>query len=303
MLNTRELGHGARLHQIIEIHGPTHDAQWMLPGLSAALMEANSAWLQPSFWMRRTNRLVFTFQLLVLEVGGEFIVIDTGIGNGKERVAPSQHMVNTPVPDWLAAIGATPERVRHVINTHLHGDHVGWNTRLQDGEWVPMFPNATYYMPRINWDIYKARFDAGKLPDVFALPFADSVIPVVEAGLAKFVDDGEEAAGLTAIDAHGHTPGNMVFSFRHMGDEYIFSGDVIHSPAQILSPEINSRWCEDQPGARASRDKLLRMAAKRGANIIPAHAKDLAGWRVSLDVDGNYSLDIAAAVDKLTRPA
>lgn len=294
MLNTRTLSAGARLHQIIEIHGPTHDAQWMLPGLDAALLEAHRDWLEPSFWMARTNRLVFTFQMLVLERDGEFVIIDTGIGNGKERVAPSQHRVNTPLPDWLAAIGAAPERVRHVINTHLHGDHVGWNTRFEDGRWVPTFPNATYYFPRINWEAYKSRHDAGTLPAVFDLPFTDSVIPVMEAGLARLVDDGDDCAGLTAIDAHGHTPGNLVFALSHGGDEYLFTGDVIHMPAQVLAPHINSRWCEDQPGARAARAKVLARAAERGANIIPAHAKDLSGWHVARDPDGGYLLDIAA---------
>jgi glyoxylase-like metal-dependent hydrolase (beta-lactamase superfamily II) len=291
MINQRTLGDGVELYQVIEFHGPTHDAQWMLPGLTPESVQANLAWLSPDYYMPRTNRLVFTFQLWVLHTPEGWVIVDTGTGNGKTRVAPSQHMLNTPVIDWLKAIGAEPNEVKHVIHTHLHGDHVGWNTQFVDGRWEPTFPNAQHYIPIGDWQSYSERHEARTLPQVFDAPFEDSVMPIVAAGLHRFVKAGDEVAGFTAIDAPGHTPGTLVWSLEAGGHEYLFSGDVIHSPIQILYPQINSRWCELQDEARSSRLALLARAARDEATIMPAHAKRMEGWRVSRRAEG-FAIDI-----------
>lgn len=292
MINSRSLGAGVELYQIIEFHGPTHDAQWMLPGVEAEALRANTTWLSPEFWMPRTNRLVFTFQLWVIKASDRIIIVDTGVGNAKHRVAPSQNMLNNPIIDWLEAIGAAPEEVTAVVHTHLHGDHVGWNTQLVSDRWEPTFPNATYYIPRVDWEAYTSRLERGVLPPVFAAPMVDSVIPIVDAGLAKFIDPGNEVAGLIAHSAPGHTPGNLVYSFENQGDEYLFTGDVIHSPMQILRPDINSRWCEIQDDARSSRAWVLGRAATNNSTIIPAHAKGMLGWHIGMN-ENKYTLDIA----------
>lgn len=294
MMNSRMLSKDVELFQVIEFHGPTHDAQWMLPGVPAASLERNLGWMSPDYFMPVTNRLVFTFQLWILKMAGGFVIVDTGVGNSKKRTAPSQHMLNNPVLDWLKAIGAEPEQVKHVICTHLHGDHVGWNTKLEDGRWIPNFPNATHYLPRIDWEVYSERQKAGTLLKVFEEPLKDSVMPIVEAGLAKFMDDGDEAAGLIAHAAPGHTPGNMIYSLNTGGVEHLFTGDVIHSPIQILHPDINSRWCELQDVARNTRVNVLRRAAANNSNILPAHAKLMAGWHVQQSGDA-FSIDIQAA--------
>jgi glyoxylase-like metal-dependent hydrolase (beta-lactamase superfamily II) len=293
MINSRMLSKDVELYQIIEFHGPTHDAQWMLPGLSAEALQENLRWLSPDYFMPLTNRLVFTFQLWLLKMPDGFVIVDTGVGNFKSRIAPSQNMLNNPVLDWLKAIGADPENVKHVVCTHLHGDHVGWNTQWVGGQWVPTFPHATYYLPRVDWDTYSERSKAGTLPQVFEQPFIDSVVPIMAAGKVRFVDDGDQVAGLTAIAAPGHTPGTMVYSLQTGGQEYLFTGDVIHSPIQILYPHINSRWCELQDIARNSRMTLLQRVAERGANILPAHAKLMRGWHVKQQ--GNqFMIDIQA---------
>jgi glyoxylase-like metal-dependent hydrolase (beta-lactamase superfamily II) len=290
MMDSRRLG-AAELIRILEFHGPTHDADWMLPGVSHDALHANTDWLCPDYFMPLTNRLVFSFQIWMLRAGANIILIDTGVGNCKHRPAPSQHMINTPVIDWFEAIGVPPDRVTHVVQTHLHGDHVGWNT-LWDGErWIPTFPNATYYLPKLDWTACNARYLSGDI-DLYGGAVADSVVPVVEAGLAHFVDAGDEIAGcLTALPAPGHTPGHLLYSLRDGSEDFIFSGDVIHSPLQILDPMINSRWCEDRDQARATRVALLRRAAGRHATIIPAHAKSLRGWRVS-ERDGLFSVEL-----------
>ena len=154
MIQSRKIG-DVELNQVVEFIGPTHDLDWMLPGIPRSAFEANAQWLEPNFWMARTNRLVFAMQLWVLKARDRAILIDTGVGNGKKRASRHQTMINTPAIDWLEAIGAAPDKITHVVHTHLHGDHIGWNTRDDGGRWVPTFPNATYFAPADDWAAFK----------------------------------------------------------------------------------------------------------------------------------------------------
>lgn len=301
MMFSRPLGGGVELMEIVEFHGPTHDAQWMLPDAAPRTLEANSSWLADYFWTPRTNRLVFTYQLWLLKTSDAIVLIDTGCGNHKERVSPYQNKINTPVIDWLAAAGAPPEKVTHVLHTHLHSDHVGWNTHLLDGRWVPTFPNATYYMPRLDYDLFKSHGALSMQPDMYDCVMVDSVDPVMRAGLVQFIEAGDEVAGLVVSATPGHTPGHLAYTFRHRGHEIIFAGDALHSPVQVLSPNVNSRWCEDQSMARRSRLALLCCAAASGAAVIPAHARGVHGWRIGRTNDGfsigfDEPLDVTGSV-------
>jgi glyoxylase-like metal-dependent hydrolase (beta-lactamase superfamily II) len=287
--------------QIIEFSGPTHDADWMLPGLSQAALRANASWLTPSFWIESTNRLVFTMQLWLLKASDRIVVIDTGVGNAKMRPSPYQSMINTPVMDWLEAVGAPPDKITHVVHTHLHGDHVGWNTRQEDGRWQPTFPNATYYVPSDDWRAYKSRYDAGE-QDLLGGSFADSVMPIAQAGLMRLFGDGDEIADCLRVHAApGHSPGQVMLALRQSDQHCIFSGDVLHSPMQVLFPDVNSRWCELPDVARATRHKLLADAAATNATIFPAHAAGLHGWNVARRGEG-YSVTVADAAPSLVPP-
>jgi glyoxylase-like metal-dependent hydrolase (beta-lactamase superfamily II) len=281
MLSSRRIG-AAELFQITEFTGPTHDAQWMLPQLSRETLDAHAAWLSPAFWLPHTNRLIFTMQLFVLKMSDRIIVIDTGVGNHKTRCADSQNMLNTPMSDWLKGIGAEPDKVTHVVQTHLHGDHVGWNTQNVDDRWEPFFPNATYYLPAIDFAVFQSRYEDGER-DLYGGPFADSVLPVTELASTRFVQDGDEIADcLVAQAAPGHTEGQLIYSL-HISDkpECIFTADVFHSPMQVLFPEVNSRWCELPEVARKTRQALLHHAAKISAVLFPAHAVGLGGWQIT----------------------
>jgi glyoxylase-like metal-dependent hydrolase (beta-lactamase superfamily II) len=286
MMCSLSLGRNVDLIEIIEFHAPTHDARWMLPGLSPHQLETNASWLRERFWTPRTNRLVFTYQLWLLKMPDALVLIDTGCGNHKHRISPYQNEINTPVLDWLAAMGAPAERVTHVLHTHLHSDHVGWNTRLLDGRWVPTFPNATYYLPKLDYDLFTQRRARSMEPEMYEGAFADSVTPVFEAGMTRFVAEGDEVAGLAASATPGHTPGHLAYTLRLGGDEFVFCGDVLHSPLQVICPHLNSRWCEEPDLARASRHKLLRRAAERNATLIPAHAMGVNGWRIGRTAEG-----------------
>jgi glyoxylase-like metal-dependent hydrolase (beta-lactamase superfamily II) len=252
----------------------------MLPGATPELLSANEVWLKNEFWMPRTNRLVFSYQLWVVRTGNAVVLIDTGCGNHKVRASPFQHMVNTPELEWLEAIGAGPEQVTHVLHTHLHADHVGWNTRLLDGRWEPTFPNATYYMPKRDYDLFTQRLATKMAPEFYDEVVADSIVPVVNAGLTKFIEPGDEVAGFRAEAAPGHTPGQMIYTFDHGGESFVFSGDVFHSPIQVIDPTINSRWCEEPDLARETRFGLLDRAVRNNLRLLPAHIQGLDGWRI-----------------------
>jgi len=281
MMNVQTLGGNVEVVQIVEFEGPTHDAQYMLPEATARLLEENASWLRNRFWTPATNRLVFSYQLWLVRSGSTIVLIDTGCGNHKRRSSRYQNMINTPALDWLKSVGAAPEAVTHVLHTHLHADHVGWNTQFLGGRWVPTFPNATYYMPRLDYELFAQRRALRMKPPMYDEVMVDSVLPVLDAGLVRFIEDGDEVAGLVCHGAPGHTPGHVIYTLRHGGEEIVFSGDVFHSPLQVLYPHINSRWCEDEGAARATRLRVLRQAAEGNARILPAHIRGVEGWRVA----------------------
>jgi len=141
-------------------------------------------------------------------------------------------------------------------------------------------------MPRLDYELFTQRKARRMSPEMYDEVVVDSVTPIYEAGLSKFIGHGDEVAGFVAHAAPGHTPGQLIYSFRAGGDELIFSGDVFHSPIQVPFPVINSRWCEDQDQARLTRADLLQYAARAKARILPAHIQGLEGWRVGRPGDG-----------------
>ncbi len=152
----------ARITGVIEYSGPTHAPDFLYPAVPKAerdaVLKANASWLAPNHYVPHMDRLIVTIQLWVLHAGGNTIVIDTGVGNRKPRAAAARmDQLNTLVMPWLEAAGAGPEQVTHVVMTHLHTDHVGWNTVEKDGKWVPAFPKARYLIPKDEFDYWKAR--------------------------------------------------------------------------------------------------------------------------------------------------
>lgn len=283
MINYRRL-QGVDFYQLLEFVGPTHDADIMLPALTAEQLTSNRDWLYPKYWSPANNRIVLSMHLNVIKAGSEIVIIDAGCGNFKRRPpSPSQDNLNTPILDWLRAIGCPPEKVNHVVLTHLHGDHVGWNTVLRDGRWVPTFPNATYYFPKGDWDHFSKRFSSGKDPK----GFADSVLPIADANLMKLINAGDEVAGvLTSIAAPGHTPGQLVYTMRAGDETCLFTADTMHHPIQVLYPHVSSRACEDTDLAHRTRISILEFAADTGCDVLPAHYFGTKGWKISRSPTG-----------------
>lgn len=243
-----------------------------LPDSPEGAWDEHSDWLVPDFWNPETGDCVSAIQTWVLQSAGRTILVDTGVGNDKDRPdSPVWSRLDTGFLDNLAAAGVQPEDVDVVINTHLHVDHVGWNTRLDGRTWVPTFPNATYLMTQRDFDFWNpanrtTRRTGGRNV------FEDSVAPIHEAGLAHLWDDTYQIDENLRLDlAPGHTPGSSVLTLASGGDRALFVGDLVHTALQIVEPEINSCFCVDPVESRATRHKLLGRAAEDNALFFPAH--------------------------------
>ncbi|MFJ4653933.1 MBL fold metallo-hydrolase [Nocardia sp. NPDC088792] len=260
-----------------EYSGPVGmTGQEFFPDSEQALWDDNIDWLAPDFFDAGTQIVQSALQTWVVRSAGATILVDTGAGNFKERpYAPVWGHLDTGYLADLARAGVRPEDVDIVINTHLHIDHVGWNTVLEGREWVPTFPRARYLMPARDFEFWDP---ANGHETVFGRGnqnvFEDSVAPVYRAGLVELWDDSLDIDidGAVRLElAAGHTPGSSVVTIESGGSTALLVGDVLHNPVQILRPDANSCFCEDPQQARATRRRLLARAADSGALVIPAH--------------------------------
>lgn len=165
-----------------------------------------------------------------------------------------------------------PADVDLVVHTHLHLDHIGWNTRLVDGTWVPTFPNATHLMPLADFEHWDPARNPAVAGGVNAHAFEDSIQPVLESGQVRLWEDTHRIdANLRLEAAPGHTPGSSVVELASGGDRALFAGDVLHTPLQLAEPGHNSCFCEDPVRARATRQRLLGWAEDEHVLLVPAH--------------------------------
>lgn len=258
-----------RVTRLIEYYGPTHRPAIAFPDFDRAEFDRHAAHLPPHHWFPEIGRLGIAVQIWIVFAGAKVILVDTGVGNLKPRPLPWMNRLNTLAPLWLAALGVTPAAVTHVAMTHLHYDHIGWNTTLDNGVWLPTFPNAQYLVPRDDFVWFKERLDRGDANDP---SLEDSLLPVFESGLIRFVDRQQTVAGVLQVDrTRGHTPGHTSYWIESRGAWGVFSGDVFHHPIQIYEPGWNSNFCVLPDEARAVRHTLLDRAAATGALVMPAH--------------------------------
>ncbi|WP_063127016.1 MBL fold metallo-hydrolase [Nocardia fusca] len=275
--------------RVVEYYGTVHMSPGaFFPDASEDLWRRHEDWLAPDFLDAAANECRSAIQTWVLRSEGRTILVDTGVGNHKERpYSPVWSRLDTDFLGDLARAGVRPEDVDLVINTHLHVDHVGWNTRLDGREWVPTFPNATYLVPRADFDFwnpangYRPTLGRGNQN-----VFEDSVAPVHAAGQIRlWEDDYRIDAGLRLEAAPGHTPGSSVLALRSGGDRALFVGDLLHTALQFVEPDTNSCFCEDPVRSRATRRRLLARAADDNALVIPAHLGGHGGAEVTRSGD------------------
>jgi glyoxylase-like metal-dependent hydrolase (beta-lactamase superfamily II) len=261
----------ARITRIEESYAPIFHAQEFFPDWRPEVVAQHQQWMLPHHYDAASGFLKLSVHSWLVRANGRTTLIDTCVGNGKARPSrPFWHLMQTGYLDRLREAGVRPEQVDTVLCTHLHADHVGWNTRLEDGRWVPTFPNARYVFSQLDYDFYRTA--EPKTQPAATAAFLDSVEPVVEAGLAELV------TGAHAIDedvslepAPGHTPGTVLITLRSRGELAVFSGDILHHAIQVYEPEWNSFACADAVNARASRRKVLERCAGSGGWLMPAH--------------------------------
>lgn len=279
-----------RISRVIEFDGPVGlTTEGFFPGSDPRVWRENRDWLSPRFVAAADDQVQTAVQTWVVRSEGRTILVDTGLGNGKERpyVPVWSHLDSDYLAD-LAALGVAPEDVDLVVNTHLHLDHVGWNTRLEGRSWVPTFPNATYLVHRAEYDFWNP--DGGATPGFGRgnqNAFEDSVAPVQAAEQLQLWDGERHRidGSLTLELAAGHTPGSAVVALASKGESAIFAADLLHSPLQVSHPEMDSCFCEDPAAARASRVRLLQQAADRRALVLPAHFRAAGAARIGRDGD------------------
>jgi glyoxylase-like metal-dependent hydrolase (beta-lactamase superfamily II) len=266
----------ATVTRIEETYEPNFDAKVFFADWDPEIVAPHLSWMVPNHFDPQTGMLKLSVHSWLITIGGRTILIDTCVGNHKPRPTRLKwHMMETRYLDRLAAAGVKPEQVDMVMCTHLHVDHVGWNTRLDNGRWVPTFPNAKYVFSQEDYDYYGTLDrDPEKGPANHGA-FRDSVVPVVEAGLAQIVSGAHTLDEHFSIDpAPGHSPGHVIFKLASQNSEALFVGDVLHHVLQLYYPQWNSFACVHAENARKSRRKVLEYCAGSGALLAPVHFGD-----------------------------
>lgn len=259
-----------RIEEQLGIGGMSADR--FLVGFDRAVFDRHVSWLAPNHYSPEHDRLVSSMHSWLLKTGEHTILVDGCCGNHKERPwMPRFHQLNTRFLENLRATGTEPEAIDFVLCTHLHADHVGWNTRLENGRWVPTFPNARYLFS----DREDARWNPARNADlepIRRIVYNDSVLPVVEAGLAQIVDGEHAVDDMIRLEpAPGHTPGHVVVKLESHDRRGVFCGDVLHNVVQVYEPDWNSAFCEDPGQARQTRRRVLGYCADADALLFPTH--------------------------------
>lgn len=277
-MDTIRIG-SVEIARVVEWVGPIKTVDEMFPDTPAEVWTDD---LAPHHWTPPTRAYRAAIQTWVLKSAGRTILIDTGVGNDRNRPqVPTFDHLHTDFLGQLAKVGVQPGDVDVVVNTHIHYDHVGWNTRLDGTTWAPTFPNATYVVPMADYEYFhpentermrpprtddeKARFEG------IRLVFEDSIVPIADSGQLRTWDRGHRIDDDLRLEpAPGHTPGSSV-AWLETGSGAVFVGDLIHTPVQIARPTDCCAFDLDVEQARASRRVVLGAAARSGAMLFPAH--------------------------------
>ncbi|HEV2375452.1 MAG TPA: MBL fold metallo-hydrolase [Streptosporangiaceae bacterium] len=259
--------------RIEEMHGPIMPPKVFFPTIPQTSWQEQRDTLVPDHLDPDGEMVQVAMQTWLLRSDGRTILVDTGVGNDKARPAvEAWDHLHLGYLGVLTAAGVQPEDVDLVVNTHLHVDHVGWNTVLRDGEWVPTFPNATYLMPRADFEFFNPANNPNIAGGVNENVFEDSVAPVHAADQVQFWEDSHVIDSALRLEAApGHTPGSSVLKLVSGPDHALFAGDLLHTPLQVTEVDHNSCFCEDPDRARATRRALLGWASDNAALVLPAH--------------------------------
>ncbi len=283
-----ELGQ-MRVHKVHEMESPVPLLS-QLPGVTCDDLARVMRWYQAPDEITGdpdTSMMTYAVHSWVIEIGGKTVLVDSCDGNHKNRSIEAVHQLNTPYLDNLRAAGFAPEDIDLVMCTHLHFDHIGWNTRLENGRWVPTFPRARYLFGKRDYAYFQAN------PEGEALhyeAFCDSILPVMDAGQGELVDEdmqvmAEIGHGLWLEPAFGHSPGCCTVNAQAGGPPAIFWGDVIHHPIQLIRHDLPFAFDSDPAQASQVRRATLERAADSDLMCFPAHFRGTSAGHVLRDGD------------------
>ena len=286
----------ATITRVEETNKPVYPLRQIFPQITDELLAEHKYWMAPHHYDAETGRIRLAVHSWLLQIAGKKILIDCCCGNNKKKPGrPFWEDLDEPYLERLAAAGARPDEIDMVMCTHLHHDHVGWNTMQKDGKWVPTFPNARYVFnqPDIH---YFSRIDADPKEGPAELgTFRECVIPILDAGKADIVSGQKQRLNdFIEIDAApGHSPGHVVFKLESKGQRAVFTGDVLHHLLQVHYPDWNFPKNSDAEQAKKSRRKVLDLVASTEALMIPAHVGFPFAGRIEKTADG-YRPDFPA---------
>lgn len=279
----------ATITRIEETYGATYPLLKIFPDFTDEHMALHRDWLAPNHYAADSGLIKLSVHSWLLQIGGKKILIDGCCGNHKNKPGrPFWSNLNIPYLERLATAGARPDEIDLVMCTHLHHDHVGWNTQQRDGKWVPTFPNARYVFSEPDVDYFQ-KVDADPKEGPAELgTFRECVVPILEYGKADLVSGGRHRLNeFIEIDsAPGHSPGHMFFKLESKGAHGAFIGDVWHHLLQVHYPDWNFPKNSDAAQARVSRRKVLDHCAASGALVFPGHVGMPFAGRVEKAQDG-----------------
>ena len=257
------------IHRVIEQETTFLPAQELFPDLTGEVLAENRAALKAAKALDDSDTLILCFQSYIVKTPHHTILIDSCIGNDKAR--PTRPKWNMKTDDTymrgLKGAGIAVEDIDYVMCTHLHVDHVGWNTRLENGKWVPTFPKARYVFAKGEYDYWAGQHEKAEVP-----PFGDSVLPVVAANKAEIVgNDFAIGDHVRILPTPGHTPGLVAFTLGRAKEDAVFCGDLMHSPLQLRYPELSPKFDVDPAQAAKTRRSFLERYCETDTLCCTAH--------------------------------
>ena len=292
---------GATVTRIDEIPLPNVVPSVLYPDLDPGAFEQYGCFLSDASYDCNAGTLTESIHTWLVRFSGYTMLVDTGVGNGKTLPAmPQFGHLDLPYLDRLLAAGVQPEAVDFVLLTHVHMDHVGWNTRFQDGRWLPTFPNARYIFSRTEQRYNASLSGHTPAPDLppprLGKPvrqpapnvYDQSVAPLIESGLAELIDVGgaEFLAGISFLPTPGHSVDHASIRLRSDGQEALFLGDVMHHPLQVYRSDLRSVYCEFPEASRNSRDWVVSYASENQALCFTSHFAETSAGYVHWGNDG-----------------
>lgn len=269
-----------KVTRVVEMQLPTPaGSKYFIPQATAEALR-RSPWLYPHF-VSEDEVMQMSIHALLVEAPGLRLVVDTCVGNDKPRGLLRGKALSTNFLEDLEAIGWTRERVDAVVCTHLHVDHVGWNTMRVDGQWVPTFPHARYLIGRREYEHWRGE-DEGETQAILG----DSVQPIFDAGLADLVElDHRISPEIRLIPSTGHTPGHVCVRIESEGEAAVITGDMSHHPCQMAHPDWSPAFDGDPAAAAVTRGRLFAEWADQPVLVIGTHYATPTAGRVRRDGD------------------